>query len=168
MWPFLIPPPFGQPHSAFGGTSACWLFLCFHYHPYGLLDLKQSINQSIRTMTWTTGSLTCVYIYTHTRGVGHTGQRVSTTFLTRKNSKFCLCSWRDSNHRPLSNAVTTEPSRHPESTNEFTGSCSRQSVVQWVRIDAHWLTKRIHLSPLSEDSGSGANQNTQEVQMNAF
>ena len=34
-----------------------------------------------------------------------------------KNSKFFLCSWRDSNPRPLdlqSNALTTEPTRHPD------------------------------------------------------
>ena len=42
-------------------------------------------------------------------------QRVSTTFLTRKNSVF-LVSWRNSNPAPLgsqSNALTTEPTRHP-------------------------------------------------------
>ena len=43
-------------------------------------------------------------------------QRVSTTFWTRKNSKFFLCPWGDSNPRPLdlqSNTLTTEPTRHP-------------------------------------------------------
>ena len=41
-----------------------------------------------RTLTWTTWRLTCVRDHSsacvYTRGVGHTGQRVSTTLLTRK------------------------------------------------------------------------------------
>ena len=64
-----------------------------------------------RTLTWTTGSVTCVrehsydaWVYTHTHTHTHDGwaqrQRVSTTFLTQKCShKSFLCSWRGSNLR---------------------------------------------------------------------
>ena len=51
--------------------------------------------------------------HTH-KGWAHR-QRVSTTFLSRK-TLFFLCSWRDSNPRPLDlrfNALTTEPTHHP-------------------------------------------------------
>ena len=57
----------------------------------------------------------CMHVYTHW-GWAHR-QRVSITFLTRKNSKFFLCSRRDSNPRPLdllSNALSTEPTCHPQ------------------------------------------------------
>ena len=52
----------------------------------------------------------------HTWGWAHR-QRVSTTFLTRKNSQLFLCSWRgrDSNLESLdleSDALPTEPPRH--------------------------------------------------------
>ena len=51
-----------------------------------------------RTLTWTTGSLACVHLIILTRAYTHGGwtrrQRVSTTFLTRKNSpKFFTCSF---------------------------------------------------------------------------
>ena len=52
--------------------------------------------------------------YTH-GGWAHR-HRVSTTFMTRKNSKFFLCSWQDSNPRTLDLqfiALTSEPTRHP-------------------------------------------------------
>ena len=65
-------------------------------------------------------SLTCVhgllYAWVYTGGWAHQ-QQVSTTFLTRKNSQFFLCSWWDLNPQPLdlqSNALTTEPTHHPE------------------------------------------------------
>ena len=40
MWRFLIPPPLGQPHSVFGGTSACWLFPRFHNPPNSDTDYR--------------------------------------------------------------------------------------------------------------------------------
>ena len=61
MWPFLIPPPLGQPHSIFGGTSACWLFLCFHNTPNSDMDYRIC---NVRTCSF-------VYMLIHT-GVGHT------------------------------------------------------------------------------------------------
>ena len=51
----------------------------------------------------------CMRAYTH-GGWAH--RQLISTFLTRKNSTFFLCSWRDSNPRPLDlqpNALTTEP-----------------------------------------------------------
>ena len=92
-------PPLGQPHSIFRGTSACWLFSCFHNPPNSDMDYKIS-----NMRTW---SFVCVCIHT---GVGHTNSESAQPFLTRKNS------WRDSNPRPLdiqSNALTTEPTCHP-------------------------------------------------------
>ena len=72
-----------------------------------------------RTLTWTTGSLTCLrdhsYARIYTRRWSHR-LRVSITFLTRKNShNFFLCSWRGSNLWSLdleSDILPTEPSRH--------------------------------------------------------
>ena len=59
MWPFLIiiPPPLGQPHSIFGGTSACWLFPCFHNPPNPDMDYRFS-NHSLS------------YASVYTRGLG--------------------------------------------------------------------------------------------------
>ena len=63
MSPFLIPPPLGQPHSVFGGTSACWLFSCFHNPPNSGMDyMIFNLHH-----TW---SFVCMCTYT--RGVGHT------------------------------------------------------------------------------------------------
>ena len=60
--------------------SACWVFSCFRNPPNSDMDYRIF---NVRTC-----SLLCLRI--HTR-VGHTDtQRVSTTFLTRKNSKKCL------------------------------------------------------------------------------
>ena len=59
--PFLMTPPCRQPHSVFGGASV----------------QAGSFRVSVihRTLTWTTGSLTCVrdhsYACVHTRGLAH-------------------------------------------------------------------------------------------------
>ena len=80
MRPFLFPPPLGQPHSVFAGTSVHAGYFRF------------SINH--RTLIWTTGPLTCVYYglsyaCVYTGGWEHR-QRVSATLLTRgKNSFSC-------------------------------------------------------------------------------
>ena len=70
-----------------------------------------------QTLTWTTGSLTCIHGISHTHRRWAHRQRASATFLTQKNSKFFLCSWRDLNPRPLdlqSDILTTEPTCHPD------------------------------------------------------
>ena len=50
------------------------------------------VSVSHLTLTWTTGSLTCVrdcfFVRAHTHGGWAHRQRVSTTFLTRKNTHF--------------------------------------------------------------------------------
>ena len=56
-----------------------------------------------QTLTWTTGSLTCICdhscdVYVHTE-VGHTDSE-SEHFLLWKTHKFFLCSWRDLNLHP--------------------------------------------------------------------
>ena len=56
MWPFLIPPPLGQPHSIFGVQIACWLFFCNFHNP-----LNSDMNYRIFNMC-----TRCVY----TRGLG--------------------------------------------------------------------------------------------------
>ena len=73
-----------------------------------------------RTLTWTTGALTCVrdhyYACVYTRRLGTLTKRVSTTFLTRKKTlNFFKCSWRGSNLGSLnleSHTLPTEPPRH--------------------------------------------------------
>ena len=96
---FLIPPPLGQPHSVFGGTSAYWLFPCFH-----------------RTLTWTTGYLTCVHglsvcVRIHT-GVGHTDSESQHNLFDSENLKVFLCSFDRIQTLDLwissPNAITTE------------------------------------------------------------
>ena len=57
---FLIPPPLGQPHSIYGGTSTCWLFLCFHNPPNSDIDYW-----IFNMRTW---SFVCMRIHT---GVGY-------------------------------------------------------------------------------------------------
>ena len=79
IWPFLILPPLGQPHSAFGGTSASWLFSCFHNPPISVMDYRV-----FNVCTWL---FLCVRL--HTGGWAHRW-RVSTTFLTWKNSHIFL------------------------------------------------------------------------------
>ena len=70
------------------------------------------------TLTWTSGSLTCVRDHSYTHGCWAHQQRVSTTVLTRKNShNFFLCSWRGwgLNLRSLDlefDALPIEPPRH--------------------------------------------------------
>ena len=64
-----------------------------------------------RTLTWTTGSFTCVrsaYMRAFTHG-GWAHRRVSTTILTRKNS----CSGQDSNPRPFDPNLTLYQLSHP-------------------------------------------------------
>ena len=59
MWPFLIPPPLGQPHSLPRGVQV-------HAGYFHVSIIHQ-------TLTWTTGSLTCVhsllYACIYTRGL---------------------------------------------------------------------------------------------------
>ena len=74
-----------------------------------------------RTLTWTTGSLTCVrdhsYACVYIQGGWAHPQRVSTTFLTRRNShKFFLCSWRGSNSGLWSSSPTLYQLSHPVTT----------------------------------------------------
>ena len=84
----------------------------------------------------------CLREYTH-RGWAH-WQRVSTTFLTKKNSEFFLCSWRDSNPQPLdlqSNALTTEPTRHPHEcskSNAWKSVCVPYLLNRWTFRDQIW------------------------------
>ena len=81
MLPFLIPPPLGQPYSVFGGISASWLFSSFHNPQNSDMDYRIF---KVRTLVFS------MRVYAH-GGWAHQ-QRVSTTFLTWKNSKFSLCS----------------------------------------------------------------------------
>ena len=83
--------------------SACWVCSCFRSPSQSDMDYR-IFNVII---------LVRAYIYTHGGWVHR--QRVSTTFLTRKNPhKFILCSWRDSNRGPLdleSEALPLPPPR---------------------------------------------------------
>ena len=71
MWPFLIPPPLGQPHSVFVGTSACCLFSCFHNPPSS--DVEYRIF-NVRIMVF------CVRAYTHGGWIGHTDRESAQPF----------------------------------------------------------------------------------------
>ena len=72
-----------------------------------------------RTLTWTTGSLTCVRGHAcacvYTQGLGTpTAACQHNIFYSEKLQKKFLCSWRDSNLRPLdleSHALPIEPPR---------------------------------------------------------
>ena len=79
-----------------------------------------------RTVTWSTGSSTCVRGHScecvYTRGLGWAHQqRISTTFLTRKNSQICLVLLTGLELGSLisysiaSHALPGEPSRHARS-----------------------------------------------------
>ena len=91
-----------------------WVFSCFH--------------NPRRTLTWTTGSLTCVLDYSYacvyTRGGWAHRQRVSTTLLTRKTFHDCLlCSRRrrGSNLRCLDLESDALPTESPH-------TCDRQKI----------------------------------------
>ena len=61
MSPFIIPPPLGQPHSIFGGSTVCWLFSCFHNPPNSDMDYR--IFTGVRTWSF-------VRVRIHTGGLG--------------------------------------------------------------------------------------------------
>ena len=109
MWPFLIPQPLGQPHSVFGCTRACWLFSCFHNPPNSDRDYR-----IFNVRTWLVFRMRA---YTH-GGWAHTDSESAPPFWHGQTQKFFLCSWRDSNPRPLdlqSNALSNHwanPSPH--------------------------------------------------------
>ena len=67
-------PPLVQPHSVFGGTSACWFVARFHN--------PSNSDKDYRIFNVRTWSFVCVR-WAHR-------QRVTTTFLTRKNSVFLV------------------------------------------------------------------------------
>ena len=104
-----------------GYKCICWLFLCFHNPPNSDMDYR-IFNVSTWSFAW-------VRIHT---GVGHTDSESAQPFWLKKPSKFFLCSWRDSNPRPLdlqSNTLTTEATRHP----------GDRWLVEWVYISDRWL-----------------------------
>ena len=81
-------------------------------------SFRVSVNH--RTLTWTTGSLTCVRDHycacVYTRVVGHTDSESAQHFWLRKTNIVFLCFWRDSNHHPLeveSDALPIEPPGPP-------------------------------------------------------
>ena len=69
-----------------------------------------------QTLTWTTGSMTCVhdhsyacgYIYT---GVGHTDNKSAQQFDSEKLTNFCVCSWRGSNIKVFGPGVRCSTNR---------------------------------------------------------
>ena len=87
MWPFLIPPPLGQPHSVFGGTIACWLFSCFHNPPNSDMDY---IICTVRTWSFS-------FVRIKTPGLGTPTASQHNIFNSENSIQFFLCSWRDSN-----------------------------------------------------------------------
>ena len=81
-----------------------------HAESIGVSIIHQTLTWIFNVRTW---SFLCMR--THT-GVGHSQQKVSTTFWLRKTHKFCLCSWRGSNLGSVdleSDTLPTEPPRHP-------------------------------------------------------
>ena len=71
--------------------SACWVLSCF-YNPPNSLDMDYRI---VKARTW---SLVCLRIHT---GIGHTDSQSAQHFWLGKTHKCFLCSWWDSNLRPL-------------------------------------------------------------------
>ena len=93
--------------------AACYPVLQVHAGSFPVSKIHWTLTV---TMIWTTRSLTCVrdhWSYVCIHGASAHRQRVSTTFLTQKNShKFVLWSWWGSNLGSLrleSDALPTEP-----------------------------------------------------------
>ena len=88
-----------------------------------------------RTLTWTTGSLTCVrdhyYACVYTRGLGTPTASQQNNFDSEKLTILCVCSRRGSNLGSLdlkSDALPIEPPRHPV-TPSACCSAPRSSLV---------------------------------------
>ena len=60
-----------------------------HAGSFRVSIIHRTLTGTTRIFNVRTCSFSCACVYMHT-GVGHNRQRVSTTFLTRKNSQFCL------------------------------------------------------------------------------
>ena len=118
-----------------------------------------------RTLTLTTGAVTCVRHHScdecvYTRGVEHTdSESVLHFWLGTKPSHFVfLCSWRDSNLGQLdieSDAIPIEPPRHPWDDTKRKIACSgdvRVHVLGLTAEECSMLLSRMWLCEMLIDN----------------
>ena len=105
-----------------------------------------------RTLTWTTSSSTCAqglsYAWIYTRGLGTPTASQHNLFDWKKTQRFFLCSWRDSNPRPLDlqcSALTTEPPRHPCWSERLPDCVSKPQrlLLEWIMPRLNKTHKRL-------------------------
>ena len=146
MWPFLSSPPLGQPHSVFGGASACRLLSSFHNLPKSDMDYR-----IFNVRTW---SFVCVRIHT---GLGTPTASQHYLF----DLKFLLVLL--TGFEPWSldlqpNVLTTEPTRHPHLVWSHSDSICTFSPegISFLSFDLYYIvlldTVSYHLSKVNSSN----------------